>query len=223
MNLSPRQPAGGQHTRLRPIDTVRPAPSPGTSSVPRVVGEDGGSMGDGRGGGDYFWIGAFSEEDTPTYPPPDEGEGHIEFVLASSKRLYPFLCFGWRPGGALSKGAWQKSTPLWSFDGVISLPKNGHLRIPSPFRQTALSVHEAIVTATAAREGEDSQLDHDRAETTAPSKRDAVTIPRESWNSGVLACIYQCKWVGVRSWPASWPRFIRGLSLDSGEHLHPKL
>ena len=45
MNLSPRQPAGGQHTRLRPIDTVRPASSPGTSSVPRVVGEDAGSMG----------------------------------------------------------------------------------------------------------------------------------------------------------------------------------
>ena len=56
MNLSPRQPAGGQHTRLRPIDTVRPASSPGTSSVPRVVGEDGGSMGDGRGGGDYFSV-----------------------------------------------------------------------------------------------------------------------------------------------------------------------
>ena len=46
MNLSPRQPAGGQHTRLRPIDTVRPASSPGTSSVPRVVGEDGESMGE---------------------------------------------------------------------------------------------------------------------------------------------------------------------------------
>ncbi|WP_297112118.1 hypothetical protein, partial [uncultured Devosia sp.] len=28
-----RQPAGGQHTRLRPIDTVRPASSPSHSSA----------------------------------------------------------------------------------------------------------------------------------------------------------------------------------------------
>jgi hypothetical protein len=49
----------------------------------------------------------------------------------------------------------------------------------------ALSVQEAIATATAAREGENSQLDHDRAVTAALSKRDAVTIPRESWNSRV--------------------------------------